>query len=163
DATYALPLTHTAFGKLQQTVTYDTSATVASGQRGTLKTVKDGNNHTTTFASWKRGIPQSVTYADATAQSAVVDALGQIGSVTGETGSKTCYAYDAMGRLSVITYPSEAGSGVCNTTTWAATSRTFVKVASAEYGIGAGHWRETVTTGNAVKITYYDGLWRPLL
>ena len=51
----------------------------------------------------------------------------------------------------------------CNTTQWTATSRSFVPVASAEYGIAAGHWRLTETTGNAVKVTYFDALWRPLL
>src|SRR5690606_22096251 len=57
----------------------------------------------------------------------------------------------------------ESSANVCNTSRWTATTRSFVPVASAEYGIPAGHWRETVTTGNAVKVTYYDGLWRPLL
>ncbi|MFC7301733.1 hypothetical protein [Cognatiluteimonas weifangensis] len=36
-------------------------------------------------------------------------------------------------------------------------------VATAEYGIAAEHWRQTVSTGNGRKVTYYDALWRPLL
>ena len=148
-ATSALPVTTSAFGKLQSTVTYNAD--------GTLATVKDGNNYTTTFSSWKRGIPQSISYADGKTQSAVVHNNGWISSVTDENGFTTSYSYDAMGRLSGITYP--AG----DTTAWTNTTRAFVPVAAAEFGIPAGHWRETVTTGNATKITYYDGMWRPLL
>jgi RHS repeat-associated protein len=155
DPVTALPLTTTTFGKLQSTATYNAD--------GTLATVKDGNNRTTTFSNWKRGIPQTIQYADSTTQSAVVHNNGWIESVTDENGYKTCYGYDTMGRLSGITYTSEATAGACNTTKWSATTRSFVPVASSEYGIPAGHWRETVTTGNAVKITYYDGMWRPLL
>ena len=62
-----------------------------------------------------------------------------------------------MGRMASITHPTG------DTVAWAGTTRSFVPVASVEYGIPAGHWRETVTTGNAVKITYYDAMWRPLL
>jgi len=155
DPATAMPLTTSAFGKLQLTATYNAD--------GTLATIKDGLNHTTTFSSWMRGIPQAIQYADATTQSAVVDNFGWISSVTNEVGAKTCYTYDAMGRMASITYPSETQTNVCNTSKWAATSRSFVPVASTEYGIPAGHWRETTTTGNATKISYYDALWRPLL
>ncbi len=155
DPATALPTASYAFGKLQQTANYNADGTVA--------TVTDGRNNTTTFSNWKRGIPQTILYADGTSQSAYVNDNGWIESVTNEVAAKTCYSYDAMGRLSGITYPSETQDNVCNTSKWAATTRSFVPVASAEYGIAAGHWRLTETTGNAVKITYYDGLWRPLL
>ena len=154
--TTALPLTTTAFGKLQSTMTYNAD--------GTMATVKDGNNKTTTLSNWKRGIPQTIAFADSTSISAVVDDNGWIGQVTDENGYKTCHGYDTMGRLTRIEYPNEA-SGVCDAveTNWKKLVRSFVPVASVEYGIPAGHWRETVTTGNAVKITYYDAMWRPLL
>ena len=145
DSTTALPSTTSSFGKLQSTMTYNAD--------GTLATVKDGRNLTTTLSNWKRGIPQTIQYADLRTQSAVVNDNGWIMSVTDENGYATGYGYDAMGRLSSITYP--AG--------WSNTTRSFVPVATAEYGIPAGHWRETVTTGQHVKITYYDGMWRPLL
>jgi len=149
DPITALPLTTTSFGKLQSTMTYNAD--------GTLATVKDGNNRTTTLSSWKRGIPQQITYADGKFQSASVNDNGWIDWVKDENTYQTSYGYDAMGRLTSIAYPT------ADTTAWANTSRSFVPVAAVEYGIPAGHWRETVTTGNAVKITYYDGLWRPLL
>ncbi|MGB3873975.1 MAG: RHS repeat domain-containing protein, partial [Stenotrophomonas sp.] len=169
DATWALPLVHQQFGRTLQTLTWNTTASIASGQLGTVATVKDGNNHTTTVSSWKRGIPQSIQYP-ATAespsgatQSATVNNAGWITSATDENGYKTCYAHDAMGRISQVTYPSEATAGVCDTSTWAATTQQFVQVTSAEYGIPAGHWRQTVATGNGRKVAYFDGLWRPLL
>lgn len=161
DANTAQQLTAFSFGKLQQTLTYNVD--------GTIATVKDGNNNVTTLSNWKRGIPQSIHYS-ATAESpsgatesAVVNDNGWIDSVTDENGYKTCYGYDAMGRLSSITYPSEAATGVCDTSTWAQTTQVFEPVAAAEYGIAAGHWRQTVTTGNGQKISYYDALWRPLV
>lgn len=169
DATWALPLVHQQFGRTVQTLTWDTTSSVASGQRGTVATVKDGNNHTTTVSNWKRGIPQSIQYPatpespSGATQSATVNDAGWITAVTDENGYKTCYAHDGMGRISQVTYPSEATAGTCDTSTWVATTQQFVQVASAEYGIPAGHWRQTIATGNGRKVAYFDGLWRPLL
>jgi YD repeat-containing protein len=145
----ALPWKTYAFGKLQQTLAYNAD--------GTLLTVKDGNNNTTTFANWKRGIPQTITFADAKVKSAVVDDLGQISSVTDENGYTTKYGYDAMGRLSLIDYPD------ADTVNWANTTRSFVQSGTAVYGLAAGHWEQTVTTGNGRRITYFDALWRPVV
>ncbi|WP_026096990.1 RHS repeat-associated core domain-containing protein [Ideonella sp. B508-1] len=36
----------------------------------------------------------------------------------------------------------------------------FEPVTTAEYGLPAGHWRQTVTTGNGVTKNYFDALWR---
>lgn len=155
DTATAQPLTQSTYGKLRQTFTYNAD--------GTMATVKDGNNNVTTLANWKRGIPQAITYADGTTQSAGVDDNGWITSITNEMGSKTCYAYDAMGRISQITYPSETQVGACDTSHWNATVQAFESVNGSEYGLAAGHWRQTIATGNARKITYYDALWRPQL
>ncbi|MCH6484868.1 RHS repeat protein [Pseudoxanthomonas sp. LH2527] len=161
-----LPWKQYSFGRLRYTLGYETAAV---GQLGTLKTAADGNGHVTTLESWKRGIPQSIRHpatpeASAGAvESAVVNDLGWITSITDESGSKTCYAHDEMGRISQITYPSESVANTFDTTTWAATTQVFQPVTVAEYGIPAGHWRQTTSTGNARKITYYDGLWRPLV
>jgi hypothetical protein len=32
-----------------------------------------------------------------------------------------------------------------------------------ENGIAAGHWKQTMHTGNAYKVTLFDALWRPVL
>lgn len=142
-------------GQLKQTLTYNADGTVAS--------VKDGNNHITTLSGWYRGIPQSVGYPGGVSQSAVINAQGWITSVTDENGFKTCYAHDAMGRVTQMTYPSETAAGVCDGSTWNPTTVTFVKVAGTEYGIGPGHWRQTTSTGNSRKVSYFDGQWRTLV
>lgn len=162
---FAMPVTVKAYGKVQQTLTYNSTSTVASGQLGTLRWLKDGNNNTTTFTNWKRGIPQSIAHADGSTQSAVVNNHGWIDSVTDENGYTTCYTYDVMGRLASITPPSETTANACDTTeaNWKKTLLTFQPVAVAEYGIPAGHWRQTVSTGTGQKITYFDALWRPLV
>jgi len=149
DASSALQLTYKQFGALRQTLTWNANGTVA--------TVKDGNNNTTTLASWYRGIPQSITYPGSASQSAAVNAFGWITSVTDENGFSTGYGYDPVGRLTSITYPTG------DSTAWNGTTQAFAQVASTEYGIPAGHWRQTVSTGTGRKITYFDGLWRPLL
>ena len=149
DATTALPLTFSSFGKLKQTLTWNPD--------GTLASVKDGNNHVTTASEWKRGIPQLIGYADGTHESAVVNDDGWITSVTDENGFTTNYGYDAMGRLASITYP--AGDDVA----WNPTLLSFAPVAGSEYGIPAGHWKQTVHTGSGYTVTYFDAMWRPLV
>ncbi|AWV08082.1 RHS repeat domain-containing protein [Marilutibacter maris] len=151
-----LPVKQYSFGRLVQEIGYNTAD-------GTVAHVKDGAGHTTTVGGWKRGIPQSITYADSTSQSAVVSNDGTLASVTDANGNKTCYAYDAMGRLSQVTYTSESAAGVCDTSAWAPTTQVFEQIDVSEGGIPAGHWRQIVKTGSGQKTTYYDGLWRPLL
>lgn len=156
----ALPVQTKAFGKIKYKATYHAD--------GTLATVSDGRDSptfdtTVTYVTWKRGIPTLVRYPDLETKAAEVNNLGQITSVTDENRFKTCYAYDSMGRLSGITYPSETLANTCNTTDWNALGRTFAMVAAPEYGLAANHWRETVTTGNSRKEVFYDALWRPVL
>lgn len=155
DPAMLLPVRRYAFGRLEQAATYNLDGTVA--------TVADGNGNTTTLGSWKRGVPQSVTYPvtpespNGAVESVTVNDAGWITAVTDEAGFTTGYGYDAMGRISSIAYPGGDG------TAWKGTSLAFEKVGMAEYGIAANHWRQTVATGNARKITYFDGLWHPLL
>ncbi|WP_370565543.1 RHS repeat domain-containing protein [Luteimonas sp. C3_2_a3] len=157
DATYALPIRFYSFTQLKQTLTYDTTASLASGQRGTIRTVVDGGNNTTTLGSWYRGIPRAITYADGRSQSAAVNASGWITRVTDENGFATNYAYDPMGRLSRITYPTS------DTVAWNPTTISFAKSATGVYGIPAGHWRQIIANGDSRKVTYFDALWRPLV
>nr|WP_241235187.1 RHS repeat protein [Xanthomonas vasicola] len=147
--TSALPQTVRRNGKLVSTYTYNSD--------GTVKQIKDGLGNATGFAGWNLGIPQTVTYADGAVKSAVVDGNGWIRQTTDENGFATNYDYDVMGRLSATSYPSS------DSTVWSATTQAFEQVGGEEYGIGAGHWRQTVSTGNARKITYFDALWQPLL
>lgn len=155
DPTYSLPLTAKAFGLLQKTWTYDTSSTASSGQLGTMKSVKDGNGHVTTLTDWTRGIPKSIAYADGSSVSASVNDNGWIAAVTDENGFTTGYGHDPMGRLTSVVYPSGEG--------WANSTSTFQQVWSSEYGIDAGHWKRTSSTGNGVNVRYYDAMWRPVV
>jgi RHS repeat-associated protein len=155
DSVTSNQLTFSSFGALRQTLTYNANGTVA--------TTTDGNSQTTTLSNWYRGTPRTVQYPGGVVQSAEVNAQGWLTSVTDENGFKTCFAYDTLGRLAQTTYPSESVSGMCDTSTWSATTLAFEKVAGAEYGIPAGHWRQIISTGNARKISYFDGQWRPLV
>lgn len=163
DATWALPLVSKQFDQTIQTLAYDTSALVASGQRGTLKSVADGNGKVTTLTNWKRGIPQSIKYpatpetSTGATRSAVVNDHGWITSVTDEVGFTTGYGYDVMGRLALIDYPND------DTVNWLNTTLVFEPVTTTEYGIFGSHWRQTISTGNARKVSYFDALWRPMV
>jgi RHS repeat-associated protein len=149
DVTTANVLTTSRFGHLEHTNTYNTD--------GTLSTRKDGLNQTTTYSNYKRGLPQSIAYANGTTQSAVVDNRGLITSLTDANGFTTNYGYDTIGRLNLITQPT--GDPV----TWNSTSLSFAPIASAEYGLPAGHWRQTIATGTGNAVTYVDALWRPVM
>lgn len=146
----ALPWKRYGFGGLlQQTLTYNANGTIAS--------VKDGNNNTISLGNWYRGVPRLITFPAAETLSATVDDAGKILSTTDELNSSTSYSYDAMGRLSGITYPT--GDSVV----WNPLSRGFVPVATAEYGLPAGHWKQTVQTGNGKTTTFYDARFLPVL
>jgi len=143
-AANALPERYYNFGKLVQTLAYNTN--------GTLVTATDGNNHVTTLSNWKRGIPGLIGHPDGTSDSAMIDDNGWVTSATDENGYVTGFEYDAMGRVKKIVPPEG------NVTT-----RTFSAVGTAEHGLPAGHWRLVEDTGHAQKATYFDGFWRPVV
>ena len=154
----SLPEWTQKFGKLQQTITYNTNGTVA--------TFTDGRNNVTTLSNWKRGIPQLIQYpvtpeapAGAT-ESAVVDDNGWITSTTDENGYTHGYGYDAMGRLAGIVYPT--GDNVA----WLPKGFEFRPVTASDWrpsGISVGQWRHYEGQGNYAKFIYYDAMWRPVL
>jgi RHS repeat-associated protein len=169
DSTFALPWKVYSFGKLLKTYIYDSNSAVASGQLGTLKTVTDGNSNVTTLTSWKRGIPQSIRYPvtpespTGATQSAAVDDNGWVSSVFDENGYKTCYEYDSMGRLSKVTFPSNAkiSPEICGAN-WNAINIQFAPTAE-KFGIPTGHWAQFITQGDYRKITHFDSMWRPVV
>ena len=140
--------TSTKFGKLEKTFAYHVD--------GTISSVKDGKSQTTGFTSSKRGVPQTITYANNTTESAVVDNIGNVRSVTDKVGYTTNYGYDAMGRIESITHPSQ------DTVAWLPTTFTFAPSAVSHQMLPAGHWVQKTTTGNALSTTFYDALWRPV-
>lgn len=159
----SLPSKTYSFGKLRQTLSYETSL---AEQLGTLKTEMDGNGNVITLTSWKRGIPQTITYpstpeapAGAT-QSAVVDNNGWITRITDENGFDTNYTHDAMGRLASTVYPP--GDSI----NWNTAFREFRALDPADWkppGFVDGQWRLLQVAGNARTVTYHDALWRPIL
>jgi hypothetical protein len=161
----ARPTTYKAFGKLKQILTYNIDGTVA--------TVSDGNNNVTTLSNWKRGVPQAIRHMGTpeaptgAVQSAVVDDNGWLTSVTDESGGMTCYGYDEMGRIDLITYPSEGSTpGVCDESSWQRTAIEFRPMTAGEWrppGVESGQWRQYTSTGNYRKAVYLDALWRPVL
>ncbi len=160
DQTTGQMLTFSAFGQLQQTMTYNTNGTVA--------TVEDGNQRITTLSNWSRGVPTTITYADQTTESATVNDFGWITHSTDELGHQTKYDHDGMGRVTSVTHLNNVtpvGHDTVANVTWSPTSITYARVpsATAQFGIEANHWKRTETTGTRVRETYYDTLWRPVL
>lgn len=137
------------FGQKLMSYTFNT--------QGQLASFTDGNNRTTSLSNYKRGIPQTIGYPDTRTQSLIVDDFGQITSITDQAGSTTSYSYDVVGRLKQITYPSGDEQA------WYPSVFTYDYVTAAERGIGANHWRRTVSKGNARTVTYFDALLRPVL
>lgn len=158
----ALPAEVYSFGALQSSMTYAAD--------GSLAASSDGRGNTTSFENYHRGIPRLTRYPatpeapSGAVKSVSVDDNGRIASLTDEVGAKTCYGYDAMGRLASITYPSETALGVCDASRWQPVTLALQYVDSEEHGIAAGHWRLARRIGaNAHINTYYDGLAQPLL
>lgn len=149
DPATALPVRTYAYEKLQQAMAYHADGTVAS--------IKDGRDLTTVAGEWKRGMPQVLRFQDGSSKRVSIDDNGWIESATDANGYTTAYQYDSMGRTARVTLP--AGDDVA----WNETVLRFEPVGEDEYGIGPGHWRQTVTTGNHKKATFFDALWRPLV
>jgi RHS repeat-associated protein len=160
DPATALPLRHYDHGLLQQTLTYHPDGNVA--------TVSDGRDNpgfdtTMRLSGWMRGIPGSIQFPDGTRKIAEIEVDGTIAWIIDESGARTCYAYDAMGRITRITYPSETQGGACSSADWNETHASFEQSPAASYFLGAQHWRQTVRTGTGNKVTWFDAWWRPVL
>ncbi len=149
DPVSVLPIRLYEFNSLKETLTYNADGTMAS--------VKNANNNTTSFASYKRGIPQTITNPDSTFVSAVVNDFGKLTSISNELGFATGFGYDAMNRLSSITPP--AG----DTVAWAGATQTFAINTVAAYGLPAGHWKQTISKGNYRKEIYFNARWQPVV
>jgi YD repeat-containing protein len=145
----SLPHMIRSFGALKWVASYNTD--------GTLSSLQDANGYATGYGAWKRGVPQLVSYADTTAQHAVVNDQGFIEAYADELGNQTSLTYDAMGRLASTTPPADDAQA------WNPTSRNFEQVGIVEFGIAAGHWRQTTSSGAARKIIYFNTYWQPLL
>ncbi len=149
DPDTALPKESWRFGKRQ--------ASYAFHADGTLASISDGLNHSTSFSNYMRGLPQRITYADATYVTAGVNNIGTVAWVTNEAGTTWHYGYDAMGRLASKTPPGGDGVG------YHQTLLRFEQVPHGDKGLEPNHWRQTISTGNAVTVNYFDARWRKRL
>jgi RHS repeat-associated protein len=158
--TTALPNERFAFEKLQTRFSYHTDAV----QAGLVHEIFDGGNtQRTRLSDYFRGVPREVRYQDENTESVTVNGFGEISSHTNTVGGVTNYTYDAMGRMTGITYPTEVSNPQ-----WHPTTMSFLPSSTAALGLPAGHWQRTVKTGSEAagfseSITYYDALYRPLV
>lgn len=121
---------------------------------GTLAALYDGARKLTRFENFYRGLPQRAVFADQTAANHVVTNIGNVASITNEAGTTTSFAFDAMGRVSTVFHPSG------DATAYNPTQLGFTQVGISEWGLPAGHWTQTVNTGNGFTKRWFDALWR---
>lgn len=149
-----LPVTEHRFGLLINTRTY-----LGTGQLHEL--FDPSSQKSTAMSNYHRGIPRAVSYREGTLtlanESALVSDHGEITRITGAAGYSTDYAYDQMGRLREITYPTN------DLTNWNKTTILFGPSGSPAFGLPAGHWLHRRFTGAGYTDTYLDGLWRPVM
>lgn len=149
DANTSLPLQIYSFGSLQASMVYNPDGTVAN--------VKDANNNVTYLSNYKRGMPQRIDYPDASYETAVVNDFGWVTSVVDERNNTTTYEYDVLGRLTKLTPPTG------DTVAWNHTTQSFTQLATAAYGLPIGAWKQTISTGNYRKETYFNSKWQPVV
>lgn len=137
------------FGLTQATYTYT--------PQGQVATAADGNGNTIQVSNYQRGIPQTIQYPDGYNQTLVVDDFGGIRSVKDQAGNLTSYDYDALGRVSKITYPA------ADEQAWLPKTFTYSVANASERGLSGTHWRRTSTKGDANEVTYFDAMLRPVL
>ena len=124
---------------------------------GSIASITDANGNATFLTEWKSGVPQRITFADGTSMTSTVDGNGWVKAIRRQSGASTQFEHDPMGRTTRVDHPQPDQQA------WNPTVQAFEQVSSSEYGLGAGHWRRTSSTGNARIYTYYDALWRPVL
>lgn len=134
-----------SFGRLVNTFAYRPD--------GTLETLYDAANRPIAFQNFMRGKPQRAVFADGSIASRIVNNLGNVVSNTNEVGTTTTYTFDAMGRVASINYPLDPSF-------YAPTFQSFSQSPSEAFGLAAGHWRQTVQTGDGYRHRYFDALWR---
>jgi YD repeat-containing protein len=147
DTATALLTSRAHFNKTEMTYTWDSA--------GRLASFSDALGHTTSLGDYNLGVPQLVTYADATQQHMAVSAFGQVVSVTNQAGNTTGYGYDAVGRLQSVVYPT--GDSVA----WAPRTLEYLYENVPSHGIDAGHWLRRETQNNRTKSTWFDATMRP--
>ena len=142
------------FGHAVATYTWYPTGNAAAGE---LASVKDGNNHSTTYSNYLYGVPQTIGYADGTSISLTPNDYGEVLDVSDELNHTTSVQRDDMGRITHKTFPSDPGHS------WDAVDIAYDRVAASEYGVGGTHWRVTRTQGRNKQVTVYNAALSPVL
>ncbi len=121
---------------------------------GTLQYKIDAKGRRITLSNYHRGIPRQVVHRDGSTEAVELTNLGKLAWYRNEVGSVFSYSYDVMGRLAQIDYP---GGGSYPTVV------SYQQVAWPEMGLEAGHWRQTISTGYAKTVRYFDRYMREQL
>ena len=154
DATTANLLTHSRYGKLHRSYQWYANGTLSKSMdaRGASFT-----SYTTSYGPYHRGVPTSITYGNGDWLNASINDTGEIRTVQQAaapefTSLTTGYQYDQLGRLKQVDYPGTGWNPLVIGYQWVSTGE-----------MGASHWLQTTSQGNARTLTYYDALWRPAL
>ena len=156
----ALPYYESSFGQWVKRYTQYSNGNLTKVEFNEL--MNDGNYRWQQFGNYKRGKAQTITLpgrdSAATTMNAtlVVDDNGWVTSVINFNGEPTSYTYDGMGRVKTIA-PGD--------TKWLPTNFTFEKVDSTDIAgdVVTNMYKREMSKGNFKSVTYFDGLFRPLL
>ncbi|MGH8582174.1 MAG: PKD domain-containing protein [Gammaproteobacteria bacterium] len=99
------------------------STAYAYTPQGDLETVTDARSNTTTYANYKRGIPQLERHPESVTFSRVVNDTGTVASQTNGRGYTRSFSYDDLNRLTDITYPLNSPVGIV----WGASGKTLTR------------------------------------
>ncbi|MGH8480453.1 MAG: PKD domain-containing protein, partial [Gammaproteobacteria bacterium] len=90
-------------------------------ENGDLESVTDARGNTSTFSNYKRGIAQLEEHPESVTLSRAVNDTGTVASETNGRGYTRGFGYDAMNRLTAITYPRNAPVAI----TWDGSGKTL--------------------------------------
>ena len=109
---------------------------------GSLAAVRDGNNNTTKFENYKRGIAQKTTKPSGATLKKVVDANGWVTSTTDALGYQEVYTLDKAGRVTKIDRPTGYAD---STITYTVASSTSGRIKTVTTGTGTQKLIEKTT------------------
>lgn len=109
---------------------------------GSLAAVRDGNNDTTKFENYKRGIAQKTTKPSGATLKKVVDENGWVTSKTDALGYKEAYTLDKAGRVTRIDRPAGYAD---STITYTLASSTSGRIKTVTTGTGTQKLIEKTT------------------
>lgn len=144
-----MPQSLYSFGRLTQTLGYNTD--------GTLGSSKDPINPPTSFSNYAAGIAQNTTLPDSNTMAKTVSAAGMVTSFTNATHDTTSFGYDSLNRLTQVAYPTG------DTVNWDSRSITYSFLTVGELGMPAGTFRARSVVGSMQRSTYFDAELHPVL